>query len=167
MVSDVSGSKRRNSMLNIDMFPGGIEIIRSIIALIYSVILQKPHRMRGRMINFPLAIIADIHGNRWALEAVLRDIERRHIQQIVNLGDCVLGPLDPAGTANRLMELDILTVQGNDDRVLLSPPEHPSASVTYTLKYLEQVPYNWEKAARVAYDNGRADWAAWIATGRL
>jgi predicted phosphodiesterase len=29
----------------------------------------------------PLAIIADIHGNRWALEAVLQDIDRRGIQQ--------------------------------------------------------------------------------------
>jgi len=48
----------------------------------------------------PLAVVADIHGNRWALEAVLQDINRRSIQQIVNLGDHLTGPLDPAGTAN-------------------------------------------------------------------
>ena len=49
-----------------------------------------------------LAVIADIHGNRWALEAVLQDIDRRGIQQIVNLGDHLTGPLDPAGTAEFL-----------------------------------------------------------------
>ncbi|MEL7416477.1 MAG: metallophosphoesterase, partial [Pseudomonadota bacterium] len=31
-----------------------------------------------------LAAIADIHGNFWALEAVLRDIGRRGISDIVN-----------------------------------------------------------------------------------
>ena len=50
-----------------------------------------------------LVVIADIHGNRWALEAVLQDIDRRGIQQIVNLGDHLTGPLDPAGTADLLI----------------------------------------------------------------
>ncbi len=95
------------------------------------------------MTEFPLAIIADIHGNSWALEAVLRNIQQRNIQQIVNLGDCLLGPLDPAGTANRLIDLNILTIQGNDDRVLLAPPEHPSAATSYTLEHLEPKHLEW------------------------
>ncbi len=95
------------------------------------------------MTAFPLAIIADIHGNSWALEAVLRDIQHRNIQQIVNLGDCLLGPLDPAGTADRLIDLNILTIQGNDDRILLSPPEHPSAATTYTLAHLKSTHLEW------------------------
>jgi predicted phosphodiesterase len=49
------------------------------------------------------AVIADVHGNRWALEAVLQDIDRRGIHQIVNLGDHLTGLLDPAGTGNLLM----------------------------------------------------------------
>lgn len=95
------------------------------------------------MTEFPLAIIADIHGNSWALEAVLRNIQQRNIQQIVNLGDCLLGPLDPAGTANRLIDLNILTIQGNDDRVLLAPPEHPSAATSYTREHLEPKHLEW------------------------
>ena len=95
------------------------------------------------MTEFPFAIIADIHGNSWALEAILRDIQQKNIEQIVNLGDCLLGPLDPAGTANRLIDLNILTIQGNDDRILLSPPEHPSAAVTYTLEHLEPAHLEW------------------------
>jgi putative phosphoesterase len=95
------------------------------------------------MADFRLAIIADIHGNSWALDAVLRDIGYKNIQQIVNLGDCLLGPLDPAGTANRLINLNILTIQGNDDRVLLTPPEHPSAATTYTLEHLKPAHLEW------------------------
>jgi predicted phosphodiesterase len=95
------------------------------------------------MTDFPLAIIADIHSNSWALEAVLRDIQHRNVRQIVNLGDCLLGPLDPVGTADRLIDLNILTIQGNDDRVLLSPPEHPSAATTFTLEHLEAKHLEW------------------------
>lgn len=38
------------------------------------------------------AAIADIHGNCAALEAVLEDIARLGIKDIVNLGDCFSGP---------------------------------------------------------------------------
>jgi predicted phosphodiesterase len=69
-----------------------------------------------------LAVIADVHGNRWALEAVLRDIRARGIEEIVNLGDALYGPLDPAGTAELLLELDIPTVRGNEDRLIVEQP---------------------------------------------
>jgi predicted phosphodiesterase len=42
-----------------------------------------------------LAILADIHGNVLALEAVLADLEHRKADNVVNLGDCVSGPLWP------------------------------------------------------------------------
>lgn len=65
------------------------------------------------------AVIADVHGNRWALEAVLEDIARRGIREIVNAGDHLFGPLDPAGTADILMRLDFPSVAGNQDRELI------------------------------------------------
>ncbi len=65
-----------------------------------------------------VAVLSDIHGNRWALEAVLDDIRRRGIRAMVNLGDCLYGPLDPAGTARMLMGLDMPTVRGNEDRII-------------------------------------------------
>jgi len=40
-----------------------------------------------------IAVIADIHGNLPALEAVLADIRRRKADRVINLGDCVSGPL--------------------------------------------------------------------------
>jgi hypothetical protein len=51
-------------------------------------------------------IIADIHGNLPALEAVLADIERRHIDRTINVGDCVSGPLWPREVCDLLMASD-------------------------------------------------------------
>jgi len=96
-----------------------------------------------KVFQYSLAVIADIHGNRWALEAVLQDIDRRGIQQIVNLGDHLTGPLDPAGTANLLIERGVLSICGNDDRVLFSPAEELSSSQRYTQEQLTPAHLNW------------------------
>ena len=77
-----------------------------------------------------LAVISDIHGNRWALEAVLQDIEGRAVRDIVNLGDSFYGPLDPAGTARILLPLDLPTVRGNEDRIIAQLPSEPDDSPT-------------------------------------
>ncbi len=65
-----------------------------------------------------IAIISDIHGNSLALRSVLDDIESRGIERIVNLGDCVYGPLDPSKTADMLISRKIISVRGNEDRIL-------------------------------------------------
>jgi len=83
-----------------------------------------------------IAAISDVHGNRWALEAVLEDIERRSVRHVVNLGDSLYGPLDPAGTARILLPLDIPTVRGNEDRVVVEPPW--AAGVSPTLAYVRE-----------------------------
>jgi predicted phosphodiesterase len=90
-----------------------------------------------------IAVIADIHGNRWALEATLQDIEHRGIKQIVNLGDNLYGPLDPSGTADLLTRLNIPTISGNEDRILIMPPEHRSASLHFTLEQLQPAHFGW------------------------
>ena len=65
-----------------------------------------------------LAVLSDIHGNLPALEAVLDDIGRRSVDQIVNLGDCASGPLWPRETLAGLIALQWPTVRGNHDRIL-------------------------------------------------
>ncbi len=69
-----------------------------------------------------IAVISDIHGNSAALDAVLADVARRGITRIVNLGDALCGPLDPVGTADRLIAEDFPTIAGNHDRWLYDPP---------------------------------------------
>jgi len=67
-----------------------------------------------------VAVIADIHGNLRALDAVLADMAGRDVDLTVNLGDIVSGPLQPAETADRLMPLRLPTVRGNHERQLLT-----------------------------------------------
>ena len=63
-----------------------------------------------------IAVLADIHGNLLALQAVLADLERRGADLVVDLGDCVSGPLWPRETLQLLAELRAPTVRGNHDR---------------------------------------------------
>ncbi|MBK1661158.1 metallophosphoesterase family protein [Paracraurococcus ruber] len=63
-----------------------------------------------------IAVIADIHANLPALQAVLRDIARRGIGTTLNLGDCVSGPLWPRECLEALQAAGIPTVRGNHDR---------------------------------------------------
>src|ERR1700678_2914314 len=76
-----------------------------------------------------IAALSDIHGNLFALDAVLADIDRRGADLIVNLGDILSGPLLPAETADRLMPLQLPTIRGNHERqVLRLDPERMGTS---------------------------------------
>jgi predicted phosphodiesterase len=63
-----------------------------------------------------IAVLADIHGNIPALDSVLTDVKGRNEDLIVNLGDCVSGPLWPRETFERLEQLGAPTIRGNHDR---------------------------------------------------
>lgn len=68
------------------------------------------------------AVIADIHGNLPALEAVLADIRIHSPDAILNLGDHLSGPLDAAAAADLIMSLNMVNVRGNHDRQLVDRP---------------------------------------------
>jgi len=102
------------------------------------------------MSKLHVAVVSDVHGNRWALEAVLEDIQRRHVEEIVNLGDSVYGPLDPVGTAQLLIQNNIQCIKGNQDGIICSPSsgkEEPQSLriirqslSAETFKWLESLP---------------------------
>ncbi|MEZ2127933.1 MULTISPECIES: metallophosphoesterase [unclassified Sinorhizobium] len=66
-----------------------------------------------------IAAIADVHGNLIALDAVLAHLRAAAPDIIVNLGDLVSGPFDPAGSADAQMDLGCPTIAGNHERQLL------------------------------------------------
>lgn len=66
-----------------------------------------------------IAAIGDIHGNSAALKAVLQDIDLVGVDTIINLGDHFSGPLDAAGTAELLLDREMLSIRGNHDRWLV------------------------------------------------
>lgn len=73
-----------------------------------------------------IAIISDIHGNAVALDAVLTDIERDSVGQIVCLGDVAGTGPDPVGALERLQRLDCPVVMGNVDDTMLDQPSDDS-----------------------------------------
>jgi putative phosphoesterase len=98
-----------------------------------------------------LAVLSDIHGNRWALEAVLEEIGRQAPDRYVVLGDLAADGPDPVGTLALLQSLpDAVFVRGNTDRFLgdlgaLGPPEREWAGLYAT----------WQWAADCLGDEGR------------
>jgi len=94
-----------------------------------------------------LAVISDVHGNSAALDAVLADAARLGADRIVNLGDCFAGPLDPGGTADRLLDLDLTTIAGNHDRWLIAPPDtgYPLWE-KWSLPHLTDAHLDWVRA---------------------
>src|SRR5215212_4001992 len=68
-----------------------------------------------------VAAIFDIHGNLPALEAVLDDIRRATVDEVVVGGDVFPGPM-PIDVLSRLASLDIPVryIKGNGDRVVLA-----------------------------------------------
>lgn len=92
-----------------------------------------------------IALIADVHGNIHALEAVLADIQRREISTIINLGDSLHGLLNPLESANRLIELGIVSLSGNEDRIIVEPDERERNSQDYAflMSQLEEKQLQW------------------------
>ena len=67
-----------------------------------------------------LAVISDIHGECFALDQVIQDIQRQGIEQMVCLGDALKGGSQPAETLALLRELNCPVVMGNADAWLIT-----------------------------------------------
>jgi predicted phosphodiesterase len=61
-----------------------------------------------------IALLADIHGNLPALDAVLDEVERENVDQILCLGDVAVGP-QPTDTLARIRALGCPVLMGNWD----------------------------------------------------
>lgn len=110
-----------------------------------------------------VGLISDLHGNLAALEAVLAELERDRVDELVCLGDIAVGPQGPE-TLARLRSLGCPTVQGNWDdwfaagipplrgehgRRLIEQGEWWTARLSDAdLKYLGELPINHELSLR-------------------
>lgn len=95
-----------------------------------------------------IAIISDIHGNVWALEKVLKDIEYRNVDLIINLGDSLYGPLKPMETYKIIQSSNMVSISGNQDRDIIDSIENHSRNETmqYVLNDLSTGAINWLKS---------------------
>ena len=107
-----------------------------------------------------IAVIADIHGNMPALEAVLADIQRRGVDRTINLGDCVSGPLWPREVCDLLMASSSLVIRGNHDRWVSGPdPASMGPSDRYAHSNLGADHRHWLGALPTSADVGNGIFA--------
>ena len=98
---------------------------------------------RREEVYMKIAVISDIHSNVFALKAILEHIDNENVDRIINLGDTLLGMIDPIGTANLLMSRsDIVHVMGNGDELLLQE-DVDSISYTFTKPLLDKKIIRW------------------------
>jgi putative phosphoesterase len=90
-----------------------------------------------------IAVISDIHGNLRALEAVVKDIERRGADVVVNLGDSLSGPLLPKETAQFLMAQPWIHLAGNHERQILTLTANSGESDKYAHSQLSALELQW------------------------
>jgi putative phosphoesterase len=111
-----------------------------------------------------LAVIADVHGNAWALEAVLDDIARRGVKTIVNLGDNVNGPINPARSLELLRSCTALHVRGNGDRMTGEGGAGARGSARFARERLATDALQWLR--ELPFSVQGEDWIAFHATPR-
>ncbi|RPJ41082.1 MAG: metallophosphoesterase, partial [Chloroflexi bacterium] len=84
------------------------------------------------MTFYRLAVLADIHGNLPALEAVLADLEQSGpFDGILVLGDLICGP-DQQAVLRRLVDLDVVMIQGNNENALVQMAAGTAPDYFYT-----------------------------------
>ncbi len=66
-----------------------------------------------------LAVISDIHGNLFALEKVLEDIEHEKCDNIVCLGDLAMAGPEPDKTVELVKQMNWDVIQGNTDKMIV------------------------------------------------
>lgn len=100
-------------------------------------------------INFPIAVISDIHANLEALTVVFNDIDRRGIKTVVCLGDIIgYGP-NPRECLDLVIERCAWALMGNHDYAVLFEPTNfnagAEAAAFWTRRQFETEP---DKAKR-------------------
>ncbi len=79
-----------------------------------------------------IALISDIHGNLFALEAVLRELEHEEFDHLVCLGDVADGP-QPCEALERVRRLGCPVIMGNWDAAFLRGMPEPHDEVSQKL----------------------------------
>lgn len=106
-----------------------------------------------------IAIISDIHGNLEALETVLLDIKKKHIDKIICLGDIIAKGTHQEECVKLIKDNCFMTVKGNNDDFYSSDEIDldkfreiekkrykwiRSKLSSESLEYLRNLPYSYE-----------------------
>lgn len=97
------------------------------------------------LLGMRIAAISDVHGNIFALEVVLEAIGTEEVDVLVNLGDHLSGGVDPAATAELLLNTPAVSIRGNHER-----------------QVLDSSPKNMGDSDRLAYDSISTEQRRWL-----
>jgi len=95
------------------------------------------------------AVFSDIHSNVYALEAVINDATKHAVDTMVNLGDILYGPIAPKATYELLMQHEIVTICGNQDRQIYQATADEISSnptMQFIIEDLGEAAISWMKS---------------------
>jgi predicted phosphodiesterase len=87
-----------------------------------------------------VAIISDLHGNTFALEAILEDIAKQGVDQIIVAGDSVNGHPNSKQCWDMVMALGCPVLQGNHEQYMYRL-NTPSAEPEWTEEHFQTIRY--------------------------
>ncbi|HYK95767.1 MAG TPA: metallophosphoesterase family protein [Candidatus Dormibacteraeota bacterium] len=108
-----------------------------------------------------IAVISDIHGNLFALEAVRKALKKEKPDVVLVAGDLVMNGPEPAATINAIREMEsdgAIVVQGNTD-VAVADADY-AAAFPWLLEY--GIPDSMRAAAEWAHDALEDEHLAWL-----
>lgn len=109
-----------------------------------------------------IAIVSDIHGNRTAFEAVLKDLRETAPDLILHGGDLPHGGSSPAWTVDQIRDLGWPGVLGNTDEMLFAP--HSLTDFASRLPNLKSMFDAIEEMAAATRDALGEERIAWLET---
>ncbi|MBL1140626.1 MAG: metallophosphoesterase family protein [Proteobacteria bacterium] len=101
-----------------------------------------------------LALLADIHGNHFALQAVLDSIKRHEVGKLLIAGDFLGYYFWPREVLELLSAWDVNAIRGNHEDMFVKAGKSP--------EFLEHVNANYGEGLQVALDTLTSDQINWL-----
>ncbi len=95
-----------------------------------------------------LAVLSDVHGNLHALTAVLKALDRQHVDAFLYAGDLVGYGARPGECIDLLRELPVVAVAGNHDLVAIGAEPREQCESRLARRTLEWTSTRLSQAAR-------------------
>jgi len=114
-------------------------------------------------VTMRIAIVADIHGNLAALEAVIADLRETSPDLVLHGGDLAHGGSSPCEVVDRIRELGWRGVVGNTDEMLFAPESLTEFAATASTQFQRLFAVIGEMAAHTRAVLGE-ERMAWLQT---
>jgi predicted phosphodiesterase len=101
-----------------------------------------------------VAIVSDLHGNTFALEAILEDIAKQGVDQIIVAGDSVNGHPNSKQCWDMVMKLGCPVLQGNHEQYMYRL-NTPSAEPEWAQERFQTIQYFHSQFSSVDLENMR------------